>query len=326
MPTSEKPSSATSVPLPRSSSSDGAGVTHLELLNVVLALRFRQPGWPCLLADNGYAVYAVGVGLTLASGERIVPDVLASRPSTTLAIEVKSGRDVNFDQLRRMKAATPLDLRDINGIPINEPTHHQIQVVYVVNASVFDDVAGAVSDQPVAVIGVGPRGFQVTDGLCDAALLGGLRAASLIKAPAALRVVPFDRESSLPDVAKVVLPEVIALLIQGGGTITLEGIVARTHSTVIEVMTSTGSKSEIGELRNRVADVLKDATANELADWLERVPKQPVWRFKKSLSGDQATKTRELQSLRRIGKEFIERLVGGQTQLNLLDLLEKDSK
>lgn len=75
-------------------------MNHLDLLNAVLALRFRQPGWPTVFSDAGYLVHGVGVTFKLPNGDTVTPDVLASSSARNVAllIEVKGGAGFKHDQ------------------------------------------------------------------------------------------------------------------------------------------------------------------------------------------------------------------------------------
>jgi hypothetical protein len=84
---------------------------HLDLLNVFLALRFQQPGYPDCLSRLGYLVRSIGVTILLGDGTKIAPDVVAQQPHLTLLTEVKGGKDLDSDQLGRMLRVTPSDLQ-----------------------------------------------------------------------------------------------------------------------------------------------------------------------------------------------------------------------
>jgi hypothetical protein len=143
----------------------------------------------------------------------------------------------------------------------------------------------------------------------------------------ALGIVPFDRESALGDVARTVLPHIVEAMLQGSGTITPDGILQRTHAIVSGVMAATGSGSELADLRKRVTTVLRQAASSELKEWLQPNPGQ-VWRLRRSLAADRGARTRELQTLQRLGSELIERL-GSTTppgvQLGLFDEFSSES-
>ena len=102
-----------------------------------------------------------------------------------------------------------------------------------------------------------------------------------------------------------------------------------THGPVCEVMMSTGHGSELADVRRQVRRVLKAAADNELNQWLERVPRQPIYRCLRAISSDQSARTRELRTLQRQSRELVERLgaqrAGVQTDLiGRLDYLEGD--
>jgi hypothetical protein len=90
-------------------------------------------------------------------------------------------------------------------------------------------------------------------------------------------------------------------------------------------MRSTGAGSEFDQIKRRVVEVLRDGAQNELSPWLEKVDRQPLWRFTTALPEDAASRTRELQKLRRASHSMLLRLgTPGAVQLDLFDLLEED--
>ena len=109
---------------------------HLGLVNVALALRFKQPGWPDSLHRCGYLVHAVGVRIQLPGRRTVHPDILASCPSRgfALLIEVKSGPNLSHDQLGRMRSVTPTELRDHAYLQVTDPDAYNVDVVYFCNA------------------------------------------------------------------------------------------------------------------------------------------------------------------------------------------------
>lgn len=301
-------------------------MTHLELLNVVLAWRFRQPGWPTAFLDTGYVVYAVGVGVVLPDGSKIAPDVLASAPERGFSalVEVKGGRDVAGDQLRRMEAVTPTDLRDSAHLRVADPGTHRIQPVYLCNQDCFDDVARSVAGHRAAVVGFDGQRFVLGAApLEDGELARTLQGAAVPPGAQPLAIVPFDHESHPAAITRHVLAEVVAALVHGAGAVSAESIVQGTHYVVYEMMRATGAKSELRLILTRVAEILQDAAANEFSDWLARAGKERIWRPSKSLPSDQSSKTRELKTLARAAEQMVERLGGpaaGGMQLPLIDV------
>jgi len=288
-------------------------VTHLELLNVVLTWRFEQPGWPPVLAHAGYIVDAVGVCLFLPDRRRkIVPEVVATCADRgfTALIEVKSGRNAEDDQLRRMLEISPADLRDLNHLSIPGPEKHNVFVVYVCNAGELDRFAAQVNDDRVGVVGFDGTRYSLAGSFPDQELARELAAAVVPSGGGPLPIVPFDQDSSPATIARCVLPELVAVLTSGGGVVSVDGILMRTHGVVLEVMRPTGSGSgaELKSLRRRVVEVINDAMGNEFSAWFERLSQDQSWRFKRSLPHDSAGKTRDLQTLRRAADQLLARL------------------
>ncbi len=290
-------------------------LNHLDLLNVVLAWRFAQPGWPTCLAKCGYLVHGIGVTIPLPTGIKISPDVLASKANVTLIIEVKSGSP-DLRQLGRMESCTPEDLRDYAYLHVPDPATHSVGLLYVCNEEHVEQFKGLCENR-ATIVGFGGSGFSISGApLPDSSLTTELQSCSVDPEATPLAIVPYDQDTPLADLAADVLPEVVAALVRGAGQVSADGVLQSTHTVCHDVMRATGAGSERGRIVKRVAEVLKAAAAVELRDWIERVPGQPVYRFRAALSIDQAARTRELKAFEKAANEMIKRL-GGSFQLSL---------
>ena len=290
-------------------------MNHLDLLNAVLALRFRQPGWPTILNDAGYLVHGVGVTFKLPDGKTVTPDVLASSGTRNVAllIEVKGGAGFDHDQAGRMERVTAVDLRDSAYLPIADPGSYQIGIVYMCASEHHDAFVQAATGRSAGtVISFDGTRFRFGGVALPDTLLQQVWAALEIAVDTPpLAIIPFDQDSDTPTIARALIPEVVSALISGAGVVTVDGILQRTHGIVHSVMQSTGSKSEWHAIKKRVVDFLNDASKAELSPWLARIPQQPMWNFRSAFPADQTTRTRELKNLLRSTQTLIERLGGG---------------
>jgi len=301
--------------------------SHLGLVNVALALRFRQPGWPDCLLSGGYLLHAVGVKIRLPDARIVHPDILASSPSRGigLLIEVKSGPNLDHDQLGRMRSVSPTELREHAYIQVNDPDTFKIGVLYLCNTVHSDSIEKAVDGQ-ATVLGFDGRKFQLAGcQLPDDELAKALTNASVASDHQPLGIVPFDDESTDSEVATHVVPAVVAALVRGEGQLSVDGILHETHRLCCDVMQSTGAGSELRGIRRKASFVLRTAATEDFSPWLKQVERQPIYRFRKALSADRAQRTRELKSLQKLGRSLFERL-GGDVQLHLAlpDLDEGD--
>ena len=289
-------------------------MNHLDLLNAVLALRFKQPGWPTILNDAGYLVHGVGVTFKLPDGDTVTPDVLASSNARNVAllIEVKGGSGFKHDQAGRMERVTAVDLRDSAYLPITDLASYQIAIVYVCAPDHHDTFVEAVTGRSIGTV-VSFDGTRFRFGgtaLADAHLQQVWGEIEIPPDTPPVAIIPFDQESDAATIARMLVPEVVSLLISGAGVVTVDGLLQRTHRIVHDVMQSTGSKSEWKEIRNKVVELLSDAAKRELSPWLARIPGQPMWNFKSAFPVDQTTRTRELKNLQRSTQTLIARLGG----------------
>ncbi len=295
---------------------------HLDLLNTFLALRFRQPGYPACLEDLGYLLRRIGVTMLLGDGTKVAPDLVAQRqdPDLTLLVEVKGGRDFDGDQLERMQRVTPDDLRDIAHLPVRDIGAHVVHIVYVCNEECRVEFAQTIGARPATVVGFDGARFRISGAaLPDPDFEARLREATVQPAALPLAIVPFDAESPRDEVVRSVLPQIVDALVQGVGTISVDDVVGKTHHLVKPLMRATGSGSELPRLLDTAAKVIRDLAVAELNEWLDPIPGQRAWRFRRALPTD-ATRTRELQKLRRVGERYLEHVgsrTGVQLDLNL---------
>ncbi|TMQ05338.1 MAG: hypothetical protein E6J91_40860 [Deltaproteobacteria bacterium] len=300
-------------------------MTHLDLLNAVLALRFRQPGWPPILAEAGYLVHNVGVTFKLPDGAKVAPDVIATSQARNVAllIEVKGGGGFDHDQAGRMERVTAEDLRHSAYLPI-DPSACRIGIVYVCSREHHAAFEQATAARAGTVISFDGTSFQLGgNALPDEMLAAAWAAATVTPGAPPLAIIPFDQESDAATIARTVIPELVAILLRGAGVVFVDEILQRTHHLVHSVMQPTGSKAEWQGLKKRVTEFLNEVARGELNPWLERIPQQPMWRFKSAVPADQTTRTRELKNLQRSTQVLIERLGGGAgIQLELFDRLE----
>ncbi|HEY1691707.1 MAG TPA: hypothetical protein VGG39_06080 [Polyangiaceae bacterium] len=292
---------------------------HLDLLNVFLALRFKQPGYPDCLSKLGYLVPSVGVTFVLGDGTKLAPDVVAQSPGLTLLTEVKGGKDLDGDQLSRMLRVTATDLRDFAYLHVPDPSAHRVHVLYVCNDECRAAIAEGLGARIATVAGFDGERFRFSGSqLPDAALSRCMADARMKEAPP-LAIVPFDAQSEEGDVAGVVIPEIVGALVAGAGTISAADILGRTHAVVGSIMQSTGAGSEHATLLRRVKNTIDRMAAGELAPWIDRVPRLPAYRFKVDLPVEPAARTRELQRIRTAAAKYLAaQQPGKQVQLPLL--------
>src|SRR4051794_14573045 len=72
-------------------------------------------------------------------------------------------------------------------------------------------------------------------------LAAALSAASVKENAVPLAIVPFDQDSSLGEVGRVVIPLVVMNLVRGSAVVTPEGIIQTTRGLCIDAMRSTGA-------------------------------------------------------------------------------------
>jgi hypothetical protein len=192
--------------------------------------------------------------------------------------------------------------------------------VYLCNEAVRDAFAATVGSREVTVVGFDGARFRFSGkALADQDLARCLGNAEVAADATLLAMVPYDAESPEEEVARAIIPHIVQALVQGTGTLSAEHVVGQTHHLVHDAMRSTGSGSELAGVVERAKSVLKRLALAEFSDWIEQVPKQPLYRLKRALSREPAARTRDLQRLRSASERYLESLGSrGGVQLEIV--------
>lgn len=302
---------------------------HLELINVALALKFPQPGFPSCFADHGYALPMLGTPFLLPDGRKVVPDLVMTHRDRgiTFIIEVKSGKNADLDQLARMLSVTPQDLREKAFIEISDTSTHVVHILYLCETIHLPTISRTIESERVSIIGFNGCQFEIVGApLPDPQLQAALHTATVAPDAIHLAILPFDEESPPADICRAIAPNIVEAMMAGYDKVTPDGLMRSTHGGLCDMMASLGAGSASSLVVKKIKGVLDELVVGELADWFERVPKQAVWRFRSGLPTD-GTRTRELQRLRTALDRYIERVGGsnGVQQPLFPDLDEPES-
>jgi hypothetical protein len=294
-------------------------VRHLDLVNVVLALRFEQPGFPLCLA--AYTLRSVGVNMKLPDGTLVSPDLIVCRRDLELAllVEVKGGANLDDNQLGRMLAVTPEHLRDCAYLP--EAECQAISVVYVCADEHRPALGARLPLDRVSLLSFDGSAFALEGvPLGDPGLAQCLTGATVPPNTPAPRIVPYDAESPDHEVALAIVPHLVSRLARGSGRITVDALVADTHYLTHHEMASTGSGGDLRGIRMLTKKVLGDLIDGELREWIEPVPKLPDWRIRAPLPVEARARSLAIQSIRRAVSRYLDRKGAGEGAQLLLPL------
>jgi hypothetical protein len=201
--------------------------SRLVPVNAILDLALADGLNPAPLADAGWAVAALEVPVRL-SGQTVVCDVVLFNPQAghLLAVEAKSGANLEPEQGRRLTALTPQLLVLAGGITVPMPVPLRCEVLYACVAEYADRICLGADEAglrvPVlAVSGSGARLLRPE--MASPPLSAALSSPALWTHPVA-RIVPFDHESPAEAFDQPVRAELIAAMAQQRPSVTVRAL------------------------------------------------------------------------------------------------------
>jgi hypothetical protein len=201
--------------------------SRLVPVNAILDLALADGLNPAPLADAGWAVAALEVPVRI-SGETVVCDVVLFNPQAghLLAVEAKSGANLEPEQGRRLAALTPELLVIAGGITVPKPVPLRCEVLYSCLADKADRICLGADEAELRVPVLAVSGSQAT--LLRSQMASPLLSAAL-SAPALwthsiARIVPFDHESPAEAFDQPVRAELIAAMAQRRPSVTIRAL------------------------------------------------------------------------------------------------------
>jgi hypothetical protein len=201
--------------------------SRLVPVNAVLDLALADGLNPAPLADAGWAVSALEVPVRV-SGETVVCDVVLFNPLTghLLAVEAKSGANLEPEQGRRLAALTPELLVIAGGITVPKPVPLRCGVLYACLAENADRICLGAEEAGLRVPVLAVSGLEarlLRPHLADPLLSAALSSPALWTHPIA-RIVPFDHESPAEAFDQPVRAELISAMAQQRPSITIRAL------------------------------------------------------------------------------------------------------
>lgn len=201
--------------------------SRLVPVNAVLDLAIADGLNPAPLANAGWAVAALEVPVKVG-GETVVCDVVLFNPQAghLLAVEAKSGANLEPEQGRRLTALTPQLLVLAGGITVPKPVPLHCEVLYACLADNADRICLGADEAGLRVPVLAVSGSDAR--LLRPQMAGPLLSAALSK-PATwthpiARIVPFDHESPPEAFDQPVRAELIAAMAQQRPSVTIRAL------------------------------------------------------------------------------------------------------
>ena len=201
--------------------------SRLVPVNAILDLALADGLNPAPLADAGWAVAALEAPVRV-SGETVVCDVVLFNPRAghLLAVEAKSGANLEPEQGRRLAALTPQLLVIAGGIPVPEPVPLHCGVLYACLADNADRICLGADEAGLRVPVLAVSGSEarlLRPQMADPLLSAALSSPAVWSHPIA-RIVPFDHESPAEAFDQPVRAELIAAMARQRPSVTIRAL------------------------------------------------------------------------------------------------------
>jgi hypothetical protein len=201
--------------------------SRLVPVNAILDLALADGLNPAPLADAGWAVSALEVPVRVSEGT-VVCDVVLFNPLAghLLAVEAKSGANMEPEQGRRLAALTPEALVVAGGITVPKPVPLRCGVMYACLAENADRICLGTEEAGLRVPVLAVSGLEarlLRPELADPLLSAALSSPAVWTHPIA-RIVPFDHESPAEAFEQPVRAELISAMAQQRPSITIRAL------------------------------------------------------------------------------------------------------
>ena len=201
--------------------------SRLVPVNAVLDLAIADGLNPAPLADAGWAVAALEVPVKVG-GETVVCDVVLFNPKAghLLAVEAKSGANLEPEQGRRLTALTPQLLVLAGGITVPKPVPLRCEVLYACLAEYADRICLGADEAGlrVPVLAVSRSGASLLRPEMADPLLSAALSSPAVWSHPITRIVPFDHESPAEAFDQPVRAELIAAMAQQRPSVTIRAL------------------------------------------------------------------------------------------------------
>ena len=201
--------------------------SRLVPVNAILDLALADGLNPAPLADAGWAVAALEVPVRV-SGETVVCDVVLFNPQAghLLAVEAKSGANLDPEQGRKLTALTPQLLVLAGGITVPKPVPLYCEVLYACLADNADRICLGADEAGlrVPVLAVSGSDARLLQPQMTSPLLSAALSAPAVWSHPVARIVPFDHESPAEAFDRPVRAELIAAMAQQRPSVTIRAL------------------------------------------------------------------------------------------------------
>jgi|GEM_PF-1706706 len=103
---------------------------HTKLMNFVIGMCKKNKDWITVLSKLGYEIQIIEQTIHVSSGEAVKPDLVTASNMLlhSLVFEVKGGKSLDMEQLKRYSGMTPEDLRWLTWLSVYDKPRLQLDV------------------------------------------------------------------------------------------------------------------------------------------------------------------------------------------------------
>jgi len=301
---------------------------NLLMLNVWIGMCKGTRGLPRDLIDLGYQNFWIEYRFTNQEGDAIVPELIigSERLGHTMLLEWKSGANLDDDQLQRYSKVSTADL--VAKAFLKSSVCVTFDVTVVGKEKFVDRLKIGLTkgSHSFPLISVTPsymalvlNSFKRSE---PTSTFTPRLDVDLTVAP--IGFVPFSEESELWEIAEIVMPHVVHLMMKREATFTL-GDVCSQLLPVWKIM----DDCKQGQVREKIKGVLVEASKNEFRRYigrnrgLEGRTDGPTWEIKRNPLDLSSTKrSSEYKALQKLQKAFLKALKTGKRDPIQEDLFE----
>ena len=286
----------------------------LLVLNLWISLCRGVRGLPSAIHDLGYQDRAIERRFENQDLESVHPElIIASRRlGHTILFEFKAGANTDADQLRRYSRVTSRDLEQRVYLEAAEVTRHDVAVI------------GKEENRERLMIGIREEGHtfplivaddQGLELVLSAFSEGSFDAVMRPRfdfdwAAVSMAWVPFDHGSDLWEIAEVIIPQVLKRMRRREPRIEARSVCAEVPSW------DCIGPPERNQMQTKVSAVMREAAHHEFRDYF-RFRNDGIDVTNNPLELGVGATTPSLRRLRRLQRDFITRLEGGQLEFEI---------
>jgi hypothetical protein len=298
------------------------------MLNVWIGMCKGIKGLPRDLRDLGYQDFTIEYKFTNVHGEVVMPELIigSEKLSHTILLEWKSGADFEDNQLRRYNGITHDDLVSKAFLEKNVCLFFNVCVLGKDEFKSRLEIGLDKGSFIFPFIVCSPNSMTLVKNSFDRKEVDSVFQPSLVidLEIAPTNLIPYNEESSDWEIADVIMPHVISLMIKREPNFTLDSLCSET----LRMWESIASEKQ-NQIKNKVERVVVEAAKNEFRRYIGRNKglqsrtHSSTWDIKRNpLDVTSSRRSKEFKDLQKLQRSFIVGLKTGKRPAIQEDMFE----